>query len=109
MWLWLLVQLNGKGERVIQTLSAVLGCSVLFGTALALLVPIVLMFPEGALALLGVLAVWAIIFWSIAVDGHILAVTLNLPRAFGFAVAAAVFVFQYYLMGLLSAAAAATS
>jgi len=100
-----LVQANGKGDRVLQMLSAVIGCGTLFSLALTVLFAIVVQLPgDGEIPLLAVLSLWIIMLWSVAIDGHILSRTLNFPRAFGTAVAIAVFVFQYYLFGLFSTA-----
>lgn len=99
-----LLQANGKGDRVLQMLSAVIGCAALFGFVLSLIFAFVMQLPnEGQFPILALLAVWIIVLWSVAVDGHILARSLNFPRAFGTAVALSVFVFQYYLSALFSA------
>ena len=105
-----LVQLNGKRDRVLQMLSAVIGCSALFSIALSFILAIAKHLPnEGGVPLLAALLVWIIILWSVSVEGHILSKTLNFPRAFGTAIALSVFIFQFYFGSLLSAGTPATS
>jgi len=105
-----LVQLNGKRDRVLQMLSAVIGCSALFNVPLVFILAIIRHFSnDGGISLLTALLIWTILLWSVSVDGHILSKTLNFPRAFGTAIALSVFVFQFYFGSLLSAGTPAAS
>ncbi len=104
------VQLNGKSDRVLQMLSAVIGCSALFNIPLSFLLATAKYSPnEGGIPLLTALVILVIYLWSINVDGHILAKSLNFPHAFGTAIALSVFVFQFYFGSLLFAGTPTTS
>lgn len=82
----------GRAERVVQTLSAMIGCGSLI--SIAMLVELVLMTPfVGAnIANLGAIIV---LFWSVPVKGHIIARAMDWHWYPGIVLAMAVFVLQF--------------
>ena len=89
----------GRGARILQTVAAVLGCGALLN----------LMFVAGNLALtplvgsnLTNIIVTLILFWSIPVEGHIVARAIDRHWYVGIVIAMAVFVFQLIIFGLLN-------
>lgn len=75
----LVLRLTGKAARFNQTLSALAGTGALLGL---LAVPLVLVAPDPVPAWAG-LAWLAILFWSLAVRGHILRHALEIPFGMG--------------------------
>ena len=97
------VILAGRGARILQTVAAVLGCGALLN----------LMFVAGNLGLtpmvgsnLTNIIVTLILFWSIPVEGHIVARAIDRHWCVGIVIAMAVFVFQLIIFGLLNPPAA---
>ena len=97
-----IVVLSGHTPRLLQTVTAVLGC----GAVLSLL------FVAGNLVLTPLLSesitnlvLTLILFWSIPVEGHIIARAIDRHWYVGIVAAMAVFVFQLFLYSLLSPAA----
>jgi len=97
-----IVVLSGHTPRLLQTVTAVLGC----GAVLSLL------FVAGNLFLTPLLSesitnlvLTLILFWSIPVEGHIIARAIDRHWYVGIVAAMAVFVFQLFLYSLLSPAA----
>ena len=97
-----IVVLSGHTPRLLQTVTAVLGC----GAVLSLL------FVAGNLVLTPLLSesitnlvLTLILLWSIPVEGHIIARAIDRHWYVGIVAAMAVFVFQLFLYSLLSPAA----
>lgn len=93
-----LVVTMGHTPRLLQALTAVLGCGAL----------ITLLFVAGRVFLtpligdnLANFVVTLLLLWSVPVEGHILARAINRHWYVGIVVAMAVFIFQYYLLYLL--------
>ena len=103
-----IVSLYGKSERLLQMLTAVLGCGFLFTIIISLLeiIGIQLLGAESGSPLLTtiVLLIWFIYAWSIIVEGFILSVTISQPRFVGTMIALAVFILQLYLLVVVFAA-----
>lgn len=92
----------GKRARLLQTLTAVLGCAALLSV----------IFIAGQVLLSAILSaelanliVTLILLWSIPVEGHIIARAIDRHWYFGVAFAFAVFIFQLLLHGLVDPAA----
>ena len=97
-----IVVLSGHTPRLLQTVTAILGC----GAVLSFL------FVLGTVALTPLLSagttnliVTLILLWSIPVEGHIIARAINRHWYVGIVAAMAVFVFQLFLYGVLNPAA----
>lgn len=93
------VILAGRGARILQTVAAVLGCGALLN----------LMFVIGNLGLTPLVGanvtniiVTLVLFWSIPVEGHIVARAIERHWYVGIVIAMAVFVFQLIIFGLLN-------
>ena len=86
--------------RLTQTITALLGCGALL--ALVFAVAYVLLEWIGSPILL-LLVVWAIVLWSIAIKGHIIATTINRHWYIGLAIAVGVFVLQHIVHQLITA------
>ena len=89
----------GRSERIVRCFTAILGCSVVFSTVLLLAqvaLPAVLSSDETGVA---VQVIW---LWSIPVEGHIIARTLDRQWVFGFLIAVAVLFAQLQLFAYLN-------
>lgn len=94
----LLATLSGKNARIMQMLTALIGCGAVLGLAVTLTIGVALQLQGPDLvAILSVLAVWSITLFSIVVDGHILSRTLDRPQLHGVIIAFLIFALQYYL------------
>ena len=94
----LLATLAGRNARVLQMLTALIGCGAILGLAITLTIGIAVRLQDvPPLPLTALLAAWSITLFSIVIDGHILSRTLERPRVFGVVVAFLVFALQYYL------------
>lgn len=94
----LVATLAGRNARVLQMLTALIGCGAILGLAMTLIIGAALQLKDVApLQLIGLLAAWAITLFSIVVDGHILSRTVERPQLFGVVIAFLVFALQYYL------------
>jgi drug/metabolite transporter (DMT)-like permease len=95
---------DGKRPRLSQAITAIIGC----GALLSLIVVIcdVLLSMVLSERLTG-LVVTLILLWSVPVEGHIMARTLERHWYTGVAIAMAVFVLQLYLYSVISPAPAA--
>ncbi len=94
----LVMNVFGKPERIVRALTAILGCGVVFGAALFVSRAILSMsFGEGQVNSVALL----IIFWSIAIEGHIIARTIERLWVVGFLVALTVFITQLQLISVL--------
>jgi hypothetical protein len=87
-----------KSERLLQALAAILGCGAIFGTALF----------AGRYILTTVLAVSEtalfsefILLWSILIEGHIIARTIERPWIIGILFALAVFITQLQVFAVI--------
>ena len=81
----------GKRERLLQALTALLGCAVLLSLAfVAIYVSMRPFLGENLALVLGYL----VILWSIAVDGHIVARTVDQEFYLGLLIAIGVFLMQ---------------
>lgn len=94
----LVATLGGRNARVTQMLTALIGCGAVLGLAVTLVIGVALQLQAlNLVPVLGVLIVWSITLFSIVVDGHILARTLDRPQLHGVIIAFLVFALQYYL------------
>lgn len=96
-----IVLLTGKRPRLLQTVTAILGCgavlSLLFVAANVFLAPFLSKNITGLVATL-------ILLWSIPVEGHIIARAINRHWYVGIVAAMGVFVFQLFLYTLVDPA-----
>ena len=91
------INVFGKGARILQSFTALLGCSVVFSIVLfggRLVLPLFLAESE---ANWGVQMIW---LWSIPVEGHIIARTIDRQWAIGFFIAVAVLIAQLQLFAI---------
>lgn len=95
-----LVILSGHPARVLQTVSAILGCGALITLAFVaeyvLFLPFLGDVPTGLIANL-------ILLWSVPVEGHIIARAMNRHWYIGILVAIAIFVLQYLIYSVVAA------
>lgn len=99
---------DGKNARLVQMLTALIGCGALFGFVLTLVLAVALRYQQfPPAALLALLAVWSMTLFSVIVDGHILSRTLERPRIHGVIAAFLVFALQFYLSATFNPAPAA--
>jgi hypothetical protein len=91
---------TGHTPRLLQTATAILGCGALI-SFLYLIETFVLgaLVGEPVTTLIAML----IVFWSVPVEGHIIARAIDRHWYVGIAAAMAVFVFQWFLYDFLSA------
>ncbi len=91
---------SGHTPRLLQTATAILGCGTLI-SLLYLVETVVLgaLVGEPVTTLIAML----IVFWSVPVEGHIIARAIDRHWYVGIAAAMAVFVFQWFLYDFLSA------
>ncbi len=101
-----IIVLAGKQPRVLQAATALLGCgavlSLVFIVVNTSLAPIL---AANTVNLIGTL----ILLWSVPVEGHIIARTIDRHWYVGFMLATAVFVFQLMLYSLIDPSSAATA
>ena len=94
------VVLSGRPERVLQTISAVIGCGSLISFAfLAEYVLFLPIFGEVATGLIANL----ILLWSVPVEGHIIARATDRHWYIGILVAIAVFALQLFIYSVVTA------
>ncbi len=94
-----LVILAGQPDRLLQTISAVIGCGALI--TLVFVVEYVLLTPfigEGWAGLIATL----ILFWSVPVEGHIIASAIDRHWYVGILLAVTVFGLQYFINSLVT-------
>ncbi len=104
----LMATLNGRNARMLQMLTAMIGCGAIFGFFLTLVLAVALRFQEfPPVQLFALLSVWTVTLFSVIVDGHILSRTLERPRIHGVIAAFLVFALQYYLSTTFGSAPAA--
>jgi len=88
----LVITLAGHGSRLLQSLTAIIGCGALiFLGQVAGLVFLLPFFGEQ----LAQIVVYLLLFWSVHVKGHIMARSLNREWYIGFIIAISVFLLQY--------------
>lgn len=92
------IMLCGKASRLLVALSCIIGCgsliTLLFVAEWVLMAPLIGRDAAGFLATL-------IIFWSVPVEGHIVARTTERPWLYGVAVAVVALTMQYGIQSLL--------
>lgn len=94
----LIATLYGRNARIMQMLTALIGCGAVLGLAVTLTIGVALQLQGlEVVAILSVLVVWSITLFSIVVNGHILSRTLDRPQLHGVIIAFLVFALQYYL------------
>lgn len=100
------VLLAGKSPRLLQAATALLGCgallSLIFVAANAALTPILAANTVN-------LIVTLILLWSVPVEGHIIARTIDRHWYIGLMIAMTVFVFQLLLYSMIDPSAGATA
>lgn len=90
---------SGQTPRLLQTITAIVGCGAVI--SILYLVETVALGPllgEPVTSLVAML----IIFWSVPVEGHIIARAIDRHWYAGIIVAMAVFIFQWYLYAFLN-------
>ena len=95
----IIVGMSGYRARLLQTLSAIIGCGALI--FIAQVAGIVLLTPFIGTELVQIF-VWLLLFWSVRVKGHIIACAIQSERHIGMLIAIAVFVLQYALARALT-------
>jgi len=92
------ITLSGKGARLLQAVTAILGC----GAVLSLLFVAGNIFLSPFLSTnLTNIVVTLILLWSIPVEGHIISRTIDRHWYLGIVIAMAVFIFQLVLYSAL--------
>ncbi len=94
----IVVNVFGKGDRLLRCVTAILGCSIVFSIVLIggrIALPLLLTEDETSWALQ---LIW---FWSIPVEGHIIARTIERQWVVGFLIALAVLFGQLNLLAVL--------
>jgi len=94
-----LVVISGHASRLLQTISAILGCGALI--SLAFVAEYVLFLPFLGEQSTGLIAN-LILLWSVPVEGHIIARAIERHWYIGILVAIAVFVLQLVVYSVLS-------
>lgn len=95
----MVVIVSGHGERILQTLSAIIGCGALI--FLVFVAEYVLFTPFVGERLTW-LAANLILLWSVPVEGHIIARAIDRHWYIGIAIAIAVFVLQLILYSYIA-------
>lgn len=94
-----LVVISGHASRLLQTISAILGCGALISLAFVaeyvLFLPFLGEVPTGLIANL-------ILLWSVPVEGHIIARAINRHWYIGILIAIVVFALQYVVYSVVS-------
>ncbi len=90
----------GHADRVLQTVSAILGCGALI--SLAFVAEYVLLMPFLGATITGIFA-QLILLWSVPVEGHIIARALGQHWYIGILIAIGVFIMQYLIYSIVSA------
>ena len=88
---WLVLQIAGHPTRLLQTFTAAAGCGLLLNIVLIvlLLAALPLLGAEGTFGIR-----FAVLLWSLLVDGHIIARATGQHLAIGVAIATAIFIAQ---------------
>ena len=97
-----IIVMAGKRPRLLQATTALLGCgallSLIFVAATAALTPVLAANTVNLIATL-------ILLWSVPVEGHIIARTIDQHWYVGLMIAMAVFIFQLILYAVIDPAA----
>jgi hypothetical protein len=88
----LVIGISGFRARLLQALSAIIGCGALI--FLAQVAGLVFLTPFLGTALVQIF-IWLLLIWSVRVKGHIISCTIDCERHIGLLIAIAVFVLQY--------------
>jgi hypothetical protein len=88
----LVIVLAGFKSRLVQSLTAIIGCGALI--FLGQVAGLIFLTPFLGAAL-AQLFIYLLLFWSVNVKGHIIARTIEREWYFGFLIAIGVFVLQY--------------
>lgn len=96
-----IVVISGKSGRLLQTIAAIIGCGALI--TLAFVAEYVLLTPFLGDVSAGLIAT-LILFWSVPVEGHIIARTIDRHWYIGIILAVAVFSLQYVVNRLVMSA-----
>jgi hypothetical protein len=94
-----IVVISGHSSRVLQTVSAVLGCGALI--SLAFVAEFVLFTPFLGQSISGIVA-QLILLWSVPVEGHIVARAIDRHWYVGILIAISVFVLQFVIYNVVS-------
>ena len=95
----LIVSFYRRGERLLQMLSSIIGCSAIYTLILTVVIATSAQLPDQSPLQFGfVMAVFAVMLWSVVVEGHILSTTIGQPRIVGVMIALSVFLLQIYLL-----------
>jgi len=90
----------GKAPRLMQTITAILGC----GAILAIFFVVVFVFLQPFVgSVVMALAVWAIVLWSMSIKGHIIASVIERHWYLGLAIAVSIFILQHIVHAFLTA------
>ena len=89
---------TGHGERMLQTLTALIGCGALM--ALCFTAALVSIGQLAGPVFISMLAIMYLI-WSMSVEGHIIARAIDRPFYIGVLIAFAIFIFQYASLNLI--------
>lgn len=86
------IMLAGYGRRMLQALTAIIGCGAIIFVAQVSGLIVFTMLLGAAVASI---VVYLLLFWSVYVKGHIIARTIASERHVGLLIAIAVFLLQY--------------
>ena len=96
----LILVVFGLVSRIMQTMTAIIGCNAILG----LLLTVILMVSQQFLNKeLDAAFAWLITFWLILVEGHIISRAAQLHRVTGIAIAVVIFILQlgfYFTFGV---------
>jgi len=93
------VVISGHPSRVLQAVSAVLGCGALI--SLAFVAEFVLFTPFLGQSITGIVA-QLILLWAVPVEGHIIARAIDRHWYVGILIAISVFVLQFVIYNVMS-------
>ena len=93
------VVISRHSSRVLQTISAVLGCGALI--SLAFVAEFVLFTPFLGQSITGIVA-QLILLWAVPVEGHIIARAIDRHWYVGILIAISVFVLQFVIYNVMS-------
>lgn len=89
----------GRRERLLQMISSIIGCAAVFTVILTIILAIGGQLPDRSPLQTGVLMmIFVVMLWSVVVEGHILATTIEQPRIVGVMISLSVFLLQIYLL-----------
>ena len=97
---------SGKSTRLLQAITAVIGCGALLSLIVVICDALLSMFVRENLA---GLIVTLILLWSVPVEGHIISRTIDRHWYLGVVIAMAVFVLQLFLYSAIDPAPGAVS